>query len=266
MRICLECRAIFAPRDQRQYRCDLHETSHRQQANRRAHMRRRRLGLRAGSTAEHRRFVRDVLQTKGRVCFWCGGEATTADHYPIAKIDGGLDTVTNGVPSCQPCNLKRGRGSQPSRIPSIKPDLIIALVGQPGTGKTHHATQLAREFSLTYRSVDDVGGRGGSKWVRYTNWIANQPGVVLTESNVIPDRYRWLLDRVNHVVLKLTAPIELRRDRLLERGENFAARKRMLAPQTIGYPTDRTFRAGPDQTEEIHAAVAETIEKAGSRP
>ena len=261
MRICLDCQAIFSPRDARQYRCDPHEREHRRKTNRRAYERRRRHGLRAGSTASHRRFVREVLKAKGTVCYWCGGRATSADHYPIAKIDGGPDTVTNGVPACQDCNLKRGRGRKPGRIVKIKPSLVIALVGLPGTGKSYQARQLTQDFDLTYQGVDDIGGRGGSKWVRYTNWIASQDGVVLTESNVIPDRFRWLLERIDHAVFKLTAPVELRRDRLLERGENFTARKRMLAPQTIGYPTDQTFRAGPDQGKELHDAVAARLAK-----
>lgn len=106
MRICKDCGSIFTPKDERQYRCDQHEPGHRQGTNRRAYQRRRALGLRAGSSGAHRRFVREVLKVKGRVCHWCGGKATTGDHYPIAKKDGGPDSVDNGVPSCESCNLK----------------------------------------------------------------------------------------------------------------------------------------------------------------
>lgn len=106
MRICKDCGSIFKPTDDRQYRCAVHEKGHRRSTNRRAHLRRRRLGLRTGSNAAHRKFVRAVLEQKGRICHWCGGRATTGDHYPIAKADGGPDTVENGVPSCEDCNLQ----------------------------------------------------------------------------------------------------------------------------------------------------------------
>lgn len=115
MRICKDCGSVFKPRSERQYRCDSHEASHRQRTNSQAYLRRKRLGLRAGSTAAHRKFIKAVIEAKGRVCHWCGGVATTADHYPVAKIDGGPDTVENGVPSCEKCNLRRGRGRRRGR-------------------------------------------------------------------------------------------------------------------------------------------------------
>ena len=41
-------------------------------------------------------------------CRWCGERATTADHYPIARIDGGPDNLANLVAACRPCNSSRG--------------------------------------------------------------------------------------------------------------------------------------------------------------
>jgi 5-methylcytosine-specific restriction endonuclease McrA len=49
-----------------------------------------------------------VLERDGRVCYWCGGFATSADHYPIARADGGPDTLDNLVAACLPCNQRRG--------------------------------------------------------------------------------------------------------------------------------------------------------------
>ena len=54
------------------------------------------------------RLTRLVLDIKGNVCHWCGGTATTADHYPIARSDGGPDTLANLIPACVPCNCRRG--------------------------------------------------------------------------------------------------------------------------------------------------------------
>ena len=41
-------------------------------------------------------------------CRWCGRPATTADHWPIARVEGGPDTLDNLVAACLPCNVARG--------------------------------------------------------------------------------------------------------------------------------------------------------------
>ena len=41
-------------------------------------------------------------------CRWCAGRATTADHYPLGRDEGGPDTLDNLVASCRPCNSARG--------------------------------------------------------------------------------------------------------------------------------------------------------------
>lgn len=41
-------------------------------------------------------------------CRWCGAVATTADHWPVARSDGGPDTLDNLVAACKPCNSSRG--------------------------------------------------------------------------------------------------------------------------------------------------------------
>ena len=59
-----------------------------------------------GSAAQ--RLTAAVLERDGRVCHWCGGFATSADHYPVARCDGGPDTLDNLVAACMPCNQRRG--------------------------------------------------------------------------------------------------------------------------------------------------------------
>jgi 5-methylcytosine-specific restriction endonuclease McrA len=51
---------------------------------------------------------RQVFAQKGRRCFWCGGYATTADHYPVPAAAGGPATLANLVPACGSCNSSRG--------------------------------------------------------------------------------------------------------------------------------------------------------------
>jgi hypothetical protein len=41
-------------------------------------------------------------------CFWCGEPASTADHWPVARIEGAPDTAEACVAACRPCNLRRG--------------------------------------------------------------------------------------------------------------------------------------------------------------
>jgi 5-methylcytosine-specific restriction endonuclease McrA len=41
-------------------------------------------------------------------CKWCGTRATTADHWPIARVEGGPDSLDNLVAACRPCNTARG--------------------------------------------------------------------------------------------------------------------------------------------------------------
>lgn len=41
-------------------------------------------------------------------CRWCGQPARTADHWPVARVDGGPDTLANLIAACGPCNSSRG--------------------------------------------------------------------------------------------------------------------------------------------------------------
>jgi 5-methylcytosine-specific restriction endonuclease McrA len=41
-------------------------------------------------------------------CRWCGDTAITADHWPVARVQGGPDTLDNLVSACRPCNTARG--------------------------------------------------------------------------------------------------------------------------------------------------------------
>jgi hypothetical protein len=57
-------------------------------------------------------------------CHHCGKPATSADHYPVARIDGAPDTLDALVAACLPCNVsrgvamwqERGRPPPPSRV------------------------------------------------------------------------------------------------------------------------------------------------------
>ena len=51
--------------------------------------------------------LRAQVLVPGALCHWCAGVATECDHL-IEHDRGGTDTLDNLVPSCKPCNTKRG--------------------------------------------------------------------------------------------------------------------------------------------------------------
>lgn len=52
------------------------------------------------------RVSRFVLERDGFVCYYCGNEATTADHV-IPKSKGGPAEPWNLVAACRPCNSRK---------------------------------------------------------------------------------------------------------------------------------------------------------------
>lgn len=53
--------------------------------------------------------ARDLDPDRGYApCYWCGAPATTADHWPVSRMDGGPDVLSNLVAACRPCNSSRG--------------------------------------------------------------------------------------------------------------------------------------------------------------
>lgn len=53
-------------------------------------------------------------------CHWCGRPATTADHYPVSRMNGGSDDPANLVSACKPCNSSRG-AKEGNRARSLPP-------------------------------------------------------------------------------------------------------------------------------------------------
>ena len=51
-----------------------------------------------------------VMALTGGRCWYCGIQATAADHV-VSQKDGGSSDRSNLVPSCQPCNSAKGAGS-----------------------------------------------------------------------------------------------------------------------------------------------------------
>lgn len=60
-----------------------------------------------------------VLAEQGRICWVCGGTATTADHV-IARSQGGTDDMANLRPCCVGCNSRRYHRANP-----FDPDRVV---------------------------------------------------------------------------------------------------------------------------------------------
>jgi 5-methylcytosine-specific restriction endonuclease McrA len=58
--------------------------------------------------------ARKQLLAHNPPCHWCGGIATEADHL-IEHDAGGSDSIDNLVPSCKPCNSRRGNAYKQAR-------------------------------------------------------------------------------------------------------------------------------------------------------
>ena len=68
---------------------------------------RHRPDLRCWSGRYVTRMVSTVLAHIGRVCYYCGGPATTLDHI-VPRSRGGGDDLKNYRPACRRCNSARG--------------------------------------------------------------------------------------------------------------------------------------------------------------
>lgn len=75
----------------------------------------------AWAGALSRNLTRAVLLRDGGICHWCGGVATSFDHWPVARSEGGADSLDNGVASCLPCNQARGAAMMRERRRRVGP-------------------------------------------------------------------------------------------------------------------------------------------------
>ena len=86
-----------------------------------------------------------VLNRDGWVCYYCGGDATQADHViPISKQGDAMD-LDNMVACCKRCNVSKGNRSQgaflaksdtpPVFSNSISPKTVITALQGPCVGQ-----------------------------------------------------------------------------------------------------------------------------------
>jgi shikimate kinase len=93
--------------------------------------------------------------------------------------------------------------------------VVIILVGPGGVGKTAVRDYLAAQFAYVSLGPDDFEDR----WLSVVRALSLSKGGVIVECNRIP---RAILKRMgNAKVVKLRAPLETLRRRMLERGDSF---------------------------------------------
>ena len=74
-----------------------------------------------------------VLNAAGWVCYYCGDEATQADHViPIAS-GGDPMSLDNLVASCKKCNLRKGKKSQGLFLATLDTPPIFSACLSPKT-------------------------------------------------------------------------------------------------------------------------------------
>jgi 5-methylcytosine-specific restriction endonuclease McrA len=95
--------------------------------------------------------ARKQLLAHNPPCHWCGGIATEADHL-IEHDAGGNDSIDNLVPSCKPCNARRGQKYKETRDAQRQKNREQAFFGREANTPTPvHAISLPYgRFRATY--------------------------------------------------------------------------------------------------------------------
>jgi hypothetical protein len=90
---------------------------------------------RRGYGTVHRRLRLIVLERDRYICRHCGAPATTADHHPIAKADGGPTTVDNLVAACTRCNSSGGAAIRTRRARARRTHPVFSMAAPQWTVK-----------------------------------------------------------------------------------------------------------------------------------
>ena len=89
------------------------------------------------------------LQMAGYVCYYCGQDATTADHViPIAAGGDPIDQ-SNLVASCVACNSKKGSRNQGAFLRGVRTPPVFSSLISPMQSEVH------QDSPFTARPVTD---------------------------------------------------------------------------------------------------------------
>lgn len=85
----------------------------------------------------YRRARLACLQMAGYVCYYCGQDATTADH--VIPIIAGGDPIdqSNLVASCSSCNSKKGSRGQGHFLRTMRTPPVFSSIISPMRSKSH---------------------------------------------------------------------------------------------------------------------------------
>lgn len=191
---------------------------------------------------------RKALHRAHHRCQQCGTRQHLEVHHrqPVSKGGAEYDPANLQV-LCHTCHTQRHR----------QPEPLVILVGLSGTGKTAIREQLAARLGVPSYGPDE------HSWDEIHNQLA-QGGVV--ECARIPGRLARRVGGLKGRVVHITAPREIRADRLRKRGENedtVAARLDENPAISYEHPVtvDKTVEAiGPPDQIAAALAVWATVE------
>lgn len=160
-----------------------------------------------------------ALQQARHRCARCRSRTNLEVHHKQPVASGGAHyDQTNLQVLCHDCHKKQHHNQLP----------IVILVGLSGTGKTAIRELLAPRLGLPSLAPDEHG------WPLINQRLNQGPAVI--ECCRIPGSLKRRTDRVGGFIIEVTAPPELRAERLRARGETEATVTGRVGESTaLGY-------------------------------
>ena len=76
-------------------------------------------------TMRWKRLRAEILDRDDRICYYCGGEATSVDHVISRALGGDMWDRNNLISACKSCNSRKGKkaffGGKVSTPPALLP-------------------------------------------------------------------------------------------------------------------------------------------------
>lgn len=224
---------------------------------------------------EWRALKRKAERAWGRQCFLCGSTNRITWHHLRPRAEGGPDIVDNLRPLCGRCHTTYEADAKAGRV-SLTTQLVgalgetkataVAVVGVPGSGKTHVRTLIHDALDLQSFAIDDYRAQhsdADEAWQAMLGDLRRTDKRCVVESNAVPHSYVMWLHKRNAITVLCTASAKVREQRLRKRlrsGDiDYRTMRMMLArePAPIGVHIKYdTSHGTPRRDKDLVSAVA----------